>query len=84
MQKGISKPLQEMMVSSGDEDSGYGSSSSNFGGPGSHFSSRSEMHGGSFSSGGYGGGFNRGSQKYDKDDFGDEDDSDEDDDDDFK
>lgn len=83
MQKGISKPLQEMMVSSGDEDSGYSSSSSHFG---SHFSSRSETHGGSFSSNGYGGGSNRGSQKYDKDDFGDEDDSDdeEDDDDDLK
>ena len=78
IQRGISKPLQEMMVSSGDEDSGYSSNGSHFGASGGHFG-RSELHSGSFSSG-YGS--NRGSHAHDKDDFGDDDDSEDDEEDD--
>ncbi len=80
IQKGLSKPLQEMMISSGDEDAGYNTSSSSYG---SNHHNRNESNGSMYFASSFGHHPGRHSaNERGLDDFGDEDDSDEDEDDD--
>lgn len=76
--KGISKSLQEMILSSGDEDSGYNSSNSHTQNSSSNFFNRHDSSTGGGHS--YSSSFNRNQNNEKGDDFGDDDDSDDDDD----